>query len=78
MKRAVTLPDKLRAELATFYDSEGYRALKTLLEAERMEIAKDLLEEKDKDTIIFLQGQAFKCKQIHQYIRDLAKTDKSS
>ena len=74
MKSTVTYLSKAhKAALVHFYDSKEYEALKVLLEKERLEIAKDLLEEKDRDTIIFLQGQAFKCKQLHQLLQRLYK-----
>lgn len=71
-----SLPKGTKASLARIYGNVALRdAMKSLLEVERMEISKDLLYiEADKTKeIAFLQGQAFKCKQLLALLKQVHK-----
>jgi hypothetical protein len=67
------LKPNIRQDLATLYDRPEYKALKFLLEDERVEIAKKLIIWPADDTIGIakLQGQAEALKQLHRQLKDI-------
>jgi hypothetical protein len=53
-----------RDALARFYETDGYKALKRLIEIERLEIAKDHVDVSDIMMIRYLSGQAQSLKKL--------------
>lgn len=68
--------------LIQLYDTEAYKALKKLLEAERLNIAKLCAELSGMDpgqivmNLKYLQGQAYALKQIHKIVKEQYQLDK--
>ena len=72
------LSPKDKVLLVTFYETDTFNAFKRLLEAERLNIATQLVDVQADDvkTIARLQGRAEACKQLYLAIKDLYKKDK--
>lgn len=59
-----------RDALARLYSTDGYKALVKLIQAERLEIAKDHLDQSDILMIRYLSGQASGLKKLVLTLRD--------
>ena len=78
MKSPVKSPvDRLTAEekavLSQFYDSEAFKVLRKLIDIERMELAKDHVNQVDILNVRYLSGQTTALKKLVETLRDLHK-----
>lgn len=64
------LSAKERELLAHFYDTDTYKALRKLVEVERLEIAKDHIDQTDILQVRYLSGQASSLKKLCLTLRD--------
>ncbi len=64
------LSGKERQALALFYETDAYKALINLIQAERLEIAKDHLDQSDILMIRYLSGQANGLKKLVLTLKD--------
>lgn len=72
------LSAKERELLARLYETDHYKVLIRLIEIERLELAKDHVDETDISTIRYLSGQARGLKKLVGTIRDnYTKTQKT-
>lgn len=73
MKRTRTIDQlsvKEKALLVDLYETDAYKALKKLMEAERFELAKSCLLI-PADQLRYVQGQAAALKQLHLHLKEL-------
>lgn len=68
------LNSKDRLLLAEFYNSETHRALKRMVDIERIELAKDALDLQDMNVIRHLSGQAYALKRLCEEIYSMYKS----
>jgi hypothetical protein len=80
MKSAIDqLKPNEREALAHLYDTEGYKALRRLVEIERLELAKDHVGQRDILEVVDLTGQTKALKKLLGTIRDnFKKVNKES
>lgn len=64
------LSAKEREALAHFYDTDAYKALRKLVDLERLETAKDHLDQTDILQVRYLSGQASSLKKLVLTLRD--------
>lgn len=65
---------KEREVLAGFYDTPAYKALRRLIDIERLELAKDHVDEIDIMQVRYLSGQAASLAKLVVTIRDNFKS----
>lgn len=68
-----TLSGKEKQLLRALYETEHYNALKSLIEATRINIATQALDAEDFGQLKFMQGQAYALKALHGKIKDFYK-----
>ncbi len=78
MRRTIDrLNDKQRLALVDLYETDGYKALKRLIELERDELAKKCLTI-EPARLQYIQGEANALKQLHLLVKDLhSKAEKA-
>jgi hypothetical protein len=67
------LPVKVRQQLVTFFEKDDYQALKQVLDALRVNIAKFALDAQSWEEVKHLQGQAHGLKMLHLNLKELHK-----
>lgn len=74
MKSTVSLlTPKEREALALFYDTAAYKALHKLIDTERLELAKDHVDQSDILQIRYLSGGASSLKKLILTLEDIYK-----
>lgn len=72
------LTQEEREILAHYYSSEGFKVLVKLIEMERLDLAKDHVEQVDILQVRYLSGQAASLKKLVKTIQQLKKNSKES
>lgn len=72
------LTQEEREILAHYYSSEGFKVLVKLIEMERLDLAKDHVEQVDILQVRYLSGQTASLKKLVKTIQQLKKNSKES
>jgi hypothetical protein len=74
MKSSIELlPKKARTTLAHFYGTEAHDALRQLIDIERLELAKDHVDQTDILQVRFLSGQTYSLKKLIKTLEEIYK-----